>query len=224
MGAASGSATVPASPARSPARSPGGSRKPECPKNALREPQTEANPTCRIQPPDGPTDARYVTPPLNPAQCMTWAPSMNMEATRRWIRTLPNNIVRPMSSDMPAGDKLLRPLLLEYGHCERPEGWGSEEHHSEVSFIDTMVVIHLHHGVTSHLNVVHVVAAAVGSLMILSTFMPEMRLASLVFWRCESSKYGGDDHGGGQVARFSATADQRSFCPRQAAPPAPAAR
>ena len=39
MGSASGSATVPASAARSPA----GSRAPECPKNATREPPTEAN-------------------------------------------------------------------------------------------------------------------------------------------------------------------------------------
>ena len=40
MGAASGSATV---PARERAGSPAGSRDPECPKNALRDPKTEAN-------------------------------------------------------------------------------------------------------------------------------------------------------------------------------------
>ena len=82
MGADSGSATVPASVAGSPA----GSRAPECPNNALREPQTAANPTCRILQPDGQTDALHVTPPLNPAPCTTRAPSMDVETARQWIR------------------------------------------------------------------------------------------------------------------------------------------
>ena len=34
-------------------------------------------------------------------------------------------------------------------------------------------------------------AAAVGSLIIRSTFIPEMVPASLVAWRCESLKYAG---------------------------------
>ena len=107
MGAASGSATVPACER---ALSPAGSRDPECPKNALRDPKTKANlaPSLKnadcIQPPSGraaPTAlqlsanlqpplrlppsqtidvAALHTPlPFNPASCKSRGPSVSVE-------------------------------------------------------------------------------------------------------------------------------------------------
>ena len=107
MGAASGSATV---PARERAGSPAGSRDPECPKNALRDPKTEANlaPPLKMadgnQPPSGraaPTAlqlsanlqpslrlspspsidiaALHTPPPFNHASCKSRGPSVSVE-------------------------------------------------------------------------------------------------------------------------------------------------
>jgi hypothetical protein len=55
-------------------------------------------------------------------------PSVEMEATRRCIRTRLTYLVRTPASDLPDRDNLLRHLLLEYhNNWECPEGWSPEE-------------------------------------------------------------------------------------------------
>jgi hypothetical protein len=77
MGAASGSATILASVARSPA----GSRAPERPKNALREPQTEAN----LPPP--PKTVDMVQPPSGCAALTAIQPSLQAASTSKGAAT-----------------------------------------------------------------------------------------------------------------------------------------